>query len=131
MLLKCTSFEEMRREISERDMSIVVFGAGVIGMVTVPEILRQYDLLGRVDFYIDNSPSAWERKIVFEDRVLDIKPVDQLRNMGKNTAVLIAVSRYAEILAQLEQMPHEVYISYYIIPATIFQRVRRFSRTSL
>lgn len=116
MLLKCTSFEEMRREISERDMSIVVFGAGVIGTVTVPEILRQYDLLGRVDFYIDNSPAAWERKIVFEDRVLDIKPVDQLRNAGKNTAVLIAVSRYAEILAQLERMPHEVYVSYYIIP---------------
>lgn len=116
MRVKCTSFEEMRREISERDMSVVVFGAGVIGTVTVPEILRQYGLLGRVAFYIDNSPAAWERKIVWEDRVLEIKPVDELRNVGKNTAVLIAVSRYAEILAQLEQMSHKVYISYYIIP---------------
>lgn len=116
MILKCTSFEEMHREITKQDMSIVVFGAGVIGTVTVPEILRQYDLLERVVFYIDNSPAAWERKIVLEDRVLDIKPVDELRNVGKNTVVLIAVSRYAEVLAQLEQMSHIVYISYYIMP---------------
>lgn len=116
MILNCTSFEEMHREITEQDMSIVVFGAGVVGTVTVPEILRQYGLLGRVAFYIDNSPAARERKIVFEDRVLDIKPVDQLGNVGKNTVVLIAVSRYAEILAQLEQIPHKVYISYYIMP---------------
>lgn len=116
MVLKCTSFEEMHREITEQDRSIVVFGAGVVGMVTVPEILRQYDLLDRVDFYIDNSPAAWERKIVFEDRVLDIKPVDQLRNVEKNTVVLIAVSRYAEILAQLERIPYKVYVSYFIMP---------------
>ena len=116
MILKCTSFEEMHREITKQDMSIVVFGAGVIGTVTVPEILRQYDLLERVVFYIDNSPAAWERKIVLEDKVLDIKPVDELRNVGKNTVVLIAVSRYAEVLAQLEQMSHIVYISYYIMP---------------
>lgn len=50
MILKCTSFEGMQREIVGRDMSIVVFGAGVIGTVTVPEILRRYDLLGRVAF---------------------------------------------------------------------------------
>lgn len=116
MLLKCTSFEEMNREIRERDMSIVVFGAGVIGTVTVPEILRQYGLLERVAFYIDNSPAARERKIILEDRAVDIKPVDELRNVGKNTVVLIAVSRYAEILAQLEQMLHKVYVSYFIMP---------------
>lgn len=42
MILKCTSFEGMQREIVGRDMSIVVFGAGAIGTATVPEILRRY-----------------------------------------------------------------------------------------
>ena len=52
MILKCTSFEGMQREIVGRDMSIVVFGAGVIGTVTVPENLRRYDLLGRVAVFL-------------------------------------------------------------------------------
>ena len=55
MILKCTSFEEMGSEITEQNQFIIIFGAGVIGTVTVPEILRQYNLLHRVLFYADNN----------------------------------------------------------------------------
>lgn len=116
MIVKCTSFEEMWREISEQDMSIVVFGAGVIGTVTVPEILRQYDLLWRVAFYVDNSHNTQKRKVVFQDRSVDIKPVDALGGAGSNAVIIIAISRYAEILDQLEQMPCTRDLSCYIMP---------------
>lgn len=116
MIVKCTSFEEMRREISEQDMSIVVFGAGVIGTVTVPEILRQYDLLWRVAFYVDNSHNTQKRKVVFQDKSVDIKPVDALGGAGSNTVIIIAISRYAEILDQLEQMPCTRDMPCYIMP---------------
>jgi len=116
MILKCTSFEEMHREIAGRNMSIVIWGAGVIGTVTVPEILRQYDLLGRVVFYIDNSPDAQGRKVTVGDRSVDIKPVTALTDTGKNTVMIIAVSRYAEILDQLEQIPCTRDMSCYIMP---------------
>lgn len=116
MILKCTSFEEMHREISKRDMDIVVFGAGVIGTVTVPEILRQYDLLWRVLLYIDNSHDAQGRKIAFQDRTVDIKPVTALNSTKKNTVIIIAISRYAEILDQLEQMPCTQDMACYIMP---------------
>ena len=116
MILKCTSFEEMHREISKRDMDIVVFGAGVIGTVTVPEILRQYDLLWRVSFYIDNSHDAQGRKVMLRNRTVDIKPVTALNGVGKNTVIIIAISRYAEILEQLEQMPCTQDMTCYIMP---------------
>ena len=116
MILKCTSFGEMYTEISERNMSIVIFGAGVIGTVIVPEVLRRYDLLQRVAFYIDNDSLIRERKIELEDRIIDIKPVDQLRNAGKNTVIIIAISRYAGILEQLEQIPCIQDMSCYIMP---------------
>ena len=45
MLLRCTSFEQMREEIEERNKPIIIFGAGVIGTVTVSEILKQYNLM--------------------------------------------------------------------------------------
>lgn len=40
MLLRCTSFEQMRGEIEEQNKSIIIFGAGVIGTVTVSEIFK-------------------------------------------------------------------------------------------
>ena len=101
MILKCTSFEGMQREIVGRDMSIVVFGAGVIGTVTVPEILRRYDLLGRVAFYVDNGPNIQGRRITLQDRSVDVKPAKALNGAKDNTVLIIAVSRYAEIVSQL------------------------------
>lgn len=116
MILKCTSFEEMNREICRRDMEIVVFGAGVIGTVTVPEILRQYNLLWRVAFYIDNSHNAQGRKITLQDRDVHIKPVTALNGTAENTVIIIAISRYAEILSQLEQIPCTQDMTCYIMP---------------
>lgn len=116
MVLKCTSFEEMSREICRQDMEVVVFGAGVIGAITVPGILRQYGLLWRVAFYIDNSHDVQGRKITLQDRIVDIKPVTALNDAGKNTVVIIAISRYAEILSQLEQMPCTQDMTCYIMP---------------
>lgn len=116
MILKCTSFEEMDREICRQDMEIIVFGAGVIGTVTVPEILRQYDLLWRVAFYIDNSHDAQRRKITLQDRIVDIKPVTALNDTKKDTVIIISISRYAEILSQLEQMPCTQNMTCYLMP---------------
>ena len=116
MILKCTSFEGMQREIVGRDMSIVVFGAGVIGTVTVPEILRRYDLLGRVAFYVDNGPNIQGRRITLQDRSVDVKPAKALNGAKDNTVLIIAVSRYAEIVSQLERMPRMRDMSCYLMP---------------
>ena len=65
MLLRCTSFEQMREEIEERNKPIIIFGAGVIGTVTVSEILKQYNLMKRVLFYVDNSRNLQGQNIDF------------------------------------------------------------------
>ena len=104
MILKCTSFEEMSREITERNQSIIIFGAGVIGTVTVPAILRQYHLLQRVLFYADNNRRQQEVKMIFSDWTVEIKSVEELENIKSNAVIIMAVSRYAEVLNQLEQM---------------------------
>lgn len=48
MTLKCTSFEQMEKAILQRNASIVVFGAGVLGTITTPEVLNQYNLHGKL-----------------------------------------------------------------------------------
>ena len=105
MILKCTSFEQMDKETVERDMSIVVFGAGVIGAVTVPEILKQYDIWNRVLFYVDNNCREHGKTVHIANKAVEVKAVDALNNVGKNTVIIVAVSRYMEVLEQLEDMP--------------------------
>lgn len=116
MTLKCTSFEQMNQEITERNMSIVIFGAGVIGTITVPEILKQYGLWNRVLFYVDNSYKGQEKTVCIGTKAVDVRPVDKLNSVGKNTVVIIAISRYAEVLEQLENMPCTNYMIGYIMP---------------
>lgn len=116
MILKCTSFAQMHKEIIDRNMPIVIFGAGVIGTVTVPEILRQYGLWDRVQFYIDNHYQEKAGKIKVEDKVVETAPVERLNDAGGNIAIIVAISRYAEALEQLRRMPCAKDMPCYIMP---------------
>lgn len=104
MIIKCTSFEEMKREITEQDRPIAVFGAGVIGSVTVPEILQRYGLQQRILFYMDNNRAIWGSKVFMKNWEAEVVSPDRLNAAPKNTVILLAVSRYVEIMNQLEQM---------------------------
>jgi len=106
----------MNQEIVRQDMSIVIFGAGAIGTVTVPDILRQYGLLNRVLFYIDNNCRRQKQKIGLGNKVVDIKSIGGLNEVEKNTVIMVAVSRYTEVLEQLKYMSCNDNRICYIIP---------------
>ncbi len=116
MKLRCTSFEQMAGEITEKNMSAIVFGAGVIGTVTVPQILQQYNIWSRVLYYIDNNCKEQTGKVNLGNRELDIVSAEQLKDAGSNTAIIIAISRYAEVLDQLGNMPCTNDMYCYIMP---------------
>ena len=44
MKLQCCSFDELNKKIRDGNHEIVMFGAGVVGQVTMPQILLKYDL---------------------------------------------------------------------------------------
>lgn len=116
MILKCTSFEQMSEEIIKQNRSIVIFGAGVIGTVTAPEVLQQHGLLKRLLFYVDNSSNMWGKKLHVQDRMIEIMPVDKLSGMKENVAVILAISRYAEALEQLQEISCQNQMICYLMP---------------
>ncbi len=116
MTLRCTSFEQMSKEIINQNRSIVVFGAGVIGTVTVPEVLWQYHILNRVLFYVDNCSREQGKGIQIRNKIICIESVGKLAEAGKNTVIIVAVSRYAEVLNQLENIPYTNNMICYIMP---------------
>ncbi len=116
MIIKCTSFDQMKKEVIDGNKSIIIFGAGAIGTVIVPEILKQFDLLKRVSFYVDNSCNM-HGKIIYRDcQEIHIMSVDRLAHMQEKAVIVIAISRYAEVLAQLDNMPCTKNMLCYIMP---------------
>ncbi|MEY8266586.1 glycosyltransferase [Lachnospiraceae bacterium 64-25] len=116
MILKCTSFEQMSEEIIKQNRSVVIFGAGVIGTVTAPEVLKQQGLLARVRFYIDNNSKMWGTKLEVQGRRVEILPVDKLAQIKENISVIVAISRYAEALEQLSALPCGEQLVCYFMP---------------
>ncbi|MXP74702.1 hypothetical protein GN277_04710 [Lachnospiraceae bacterium WCA-9-b2] len=63
MKLQCCSFDELNKKIRDGNHEIVMFGAGVLGQVTMPQILLKYDLLPFIRCYLDNDKTKWGSRI--------------------------------------------------------------------
>ena len=116
MILKCTSFENMKREVKEKNMSLAVFGAGVTGTVTTPEILAEYGMMEDIVCYLDNNPAIQKNGIMVREKFFLVKPADSLEYIEGNIAVIVAVSRYTEVLKQLELMACADRLWCYLMP---------------
>lgn len=91
------TFAEMAAAIERNGSKIVMFGAGVIGTSTTPAILENFGLERLIVCYIDNDRSKWGKDINVGRRKIHICAPDILFTLGENTAVLINISRYADV----------------------------------
>ncbi len=104
MKLKKGTFEEFISSIRQLNKKIVVFGAGVIGTVTVPDVLRQYGELGKLSCFIDNDAKSQGAKVVVDGLEVPVFSVDYLKKLDPEEFVLVlSISRFMEVLDQLEQ----------------------------
>lgn len=115
MKLKCCSFGEMCRDILANKSRIIMFGAGVLGQITTPEILKLYGVESFVDCYIDNDEGKWNDSVEMFGRHIKIQSPSYLKGCNSNTIILINISRYAEVLKQLEGMECTKGMSGYIM----------------
>lgn len=116
MKIKCCSFRELADDILRNNKKIIMFGAGVIGQITTPEILGEYGVLKYVDCYLDNDANKWGDIIEVSEYTFEIKSPDYLNQCSNDTVILINISRFAEVKAQLEQMRCTEAMDVYIMP---------------
>lgn len=110
------SFEYLQHKIQNNKRSIVLFGAGVIGQMVVPQILQSYGIIDFIDCYIDNDPSKWNTKVSVWDKQIEVRSPEYLKKCDENTIILINISRYAEVIEQLEQMECTKNMTAFIMP---------------
>lgn len=116
MTLRCSSFDEFAKRIKQEKRNIVLFGAGAIGAVIAPQILSSLCIFEYVDCYLDNDSSKWGKTVNVNGRDINIRPSQYLENCPDDTVVLINISRYVDVIAQLEQMDCTKQMDIYIMP---------------
>ena len=110
------SFEYLKKKIQDNKMSIVFFGAGAIGQIVIPQILLSYEITDFIDCYIDNDSSKWNTTINVLNKQIEIKSPEYLKKCDENTVIFINISRYAEVIEQLEQMECTQNMTAFIMP---------------
>lgn len=116
MRLVCQEFAEIFKKIRVNDKKIVMFGAGVIGQIAMPTVLKQYGVLDFIDCYIDNNPSKWGSSIEVYGKSCCINSPEYLKVVRDTDVIFLNISRYSEVLAQLETMECTEYMDCYLTP---------------
>ena len=116
MKLLCASFEQMVKMIKRRNANLIMFGAGVIGQIVTPEILKDHNVLQYVDCYLDNNETKWGETIDINGMGFEIRSLDYLDSCPPESVLLINVSRFSDVVSQLEQMRCTRQMICYIMP---------------
>ena len=116
MLLRCKGFSELAIDIKQHNKIILMFGAGAIGQVTTPEIFKNLGLLDSVDCYLDNNQSIWGEKISACGRDFEVRSPQYLNECPEGTVILLNISRFSDVIEQLEGMESTRNMGCYIMP---------------
>ena len=121
MKIKCCDWCSFRDAVIRTKARILMFGAGAIGQVSAPEILREYGLLSYVDCYLDNDQSKWGAQLEVCGKNFEIKPPVYLEECKGAAVILLNISRYTEVIRQLETMHCTEGMDCYIMPMMLLQ----------
>ena len=116
MKLQCCSFDDFSKQLRVGRKEIVMFGAGVLGQIIMPQILRKYDFLPLVKCYLDNEKSKWGGSINLFGKNVPINSPDYLKECDNNTVILLNISRYSDVIVQLQEMNCTEGMDCYITP---------------
>lgn len=117
MNIRVEEFDVIKKKLNQNNKQIIVFGAGMIGTVTILEMLMQWGIDDKIAFYVDNDKSKWNTKIKKNKREYKIYPVEKLKEINpQEHIILLSTSRFSDTLNQLNEMDNLKNIDCYIMP---------------
>lgn len=131
MRVRETSWEEFVAEVKGRNQNIVLYGAGVIGKITLPAFIEAYQLASHVLFAVDGDlhKSGGALRIGFRD--IEIRPPETMEGMIEPFVILITGSRYGNILRCLEGIEAASGADVYIFPQMLVRKCRSFEKIEI
>lgn len=119
MKLKNLPYIELAGKIKEEQKNIIVYGAGMIGEIVVPEILERFRLKEYLRFYVDADPYKQGKRIAISGSDYEIKAIEDLKaycSQDKNTVILITNSHFYPVVRDLDEIEELQDVESYIVP---------------
>lgn len=116
MILQDALYAELADAVKEKNSRIVIYGAGVIGQILMPYLIKKYNLTGYLDCFIDRDSRLKDKKVLIDDCSFPIHAPDYLHKLGQNTVLLITNSKFWPVLKDLDSVEELDEVQAYIVP---------------
>lgn len=119
MELRNLSYGELANRIREEQKEIIVYGAGMIGQIVIPDRIDFFRLREYLRFYVDADPFKQGQKISVGGYGYEIKSPETLQAYcggRKNIALIITNSHFYPIVKALDELKELEEVEAYIAP---------------
>lgn len=114
--LQNITLENIAKRIKREKLRIVIYGAGMIGKIVVPDMIQRYGLPENIDCYVDCDVRKQGKYIMIGDRSVKICSPVVLDSKAQNSILFITNSNYSAVLATLDENKHLNGMDAIIIP---------------
>ncbi len=131
--LKNLSYMDWSREIKREDKKIIIYGAGMIGQIAVPDLMQRFNLEHYLLFYVDADPYKFGKTVTIGNCGYEIKMPEALRSYcskNKNVTLLITNSHFEPVTAALDSLAELDGIEACILPIMQIEEGKKEEKTA-
>ncbi|MBQ7920646.1 MAG: hypothetical protein IJ324_11985 [Lachnospiraceae bacterium] len=112
----CGDYRTIANKIKSNNLNVAVYGAGMIGQIFVPHLIEEYDLFDNLLFFMDMDKRKQGNKVQIGTKEYAVESPNKLREIPKDTIILITNSNYSPIAKMLDEIEELAQTEGYIIP---------------
>ncbi|HCL00889.1 MAG TPA: hypothetical protein DHW61_00440 [Lachnoclostridium phytofermentans] len=116
MILRNSDYVALVKRMKENNSKVIVYGAGMVGQIIVPYLVREYNLYNLIDCFIDMDKRKNGQKVVIDNYSYEIRTPDYLESSKENLILLITNSRFIPVVRFLDSIGALNDAEGYIIP---------------
>ncbi len=131
MRVRRTSLKEFISTVKGQNQKIVIYGAGVIGKITLPTFIEEQKLNGHILFAVDGDAYKWGSIVHVGGKDITVYPPESMKEIEERFAILITGSRYEPILRQLEHAEGMDDVDVYLFPEMLARECCFFKRQEI
>lgn len=96
------NLQELAQYIKQHNLKIVVYGAGMIGKIAIPDYLLRNNLLDNLKCYVDMDKNKQTHQIVIKGKKYNICSETVLDSVKQESIILITNSNYSPVIQMLD-----------------------------
>lgn len=116
MILRNSDYVSLAKKIKDNKSRVIIYGAGMIGQIIVPYLVREYGLYDTIDCFIDMDKRKKGKRISIDKYSYEIRTPDYLEEYCRNQVLLITNSHFFPVLKFLDTIAALNNTEAYIIP---------------